>query len=135
MSLDSVLDAGRRAAQARMTSRATVKREGGPPVIVDGLEVPGWTILLSMLPCWVDNNGPSSGTRAVTVGQTEVQVASRVLKTPHDTTGLRDGDVVQIQGGACDGRFFRIVEATIADQKKQQELPIVEVQQPEGWSA
>lgn len=116
-----------------MTARGIVRREG-EPVTVDGLEVPGWTAVAAF-PCWVDASGTSSGTRTVTIGQTEVQVASRVLKAPHDTTGLRDGDVVEIQGGACDGRFFRIVEATIADQKKQQELPIVEIQQPEGWSA
>lgn len=113
-----------------MTSTATIKREG-EPVVVDGLEVPGWSDVATAR-CWVDG---SSQTRTVTIGQTEVQVASRVLKVPHDTTGLRDGDVVAISGGACDGRFFRIVEATIADQKKQQELPVVEVQQPEGWSA
>lgn len=116
-----------------MTSMATVKREG-EPVTVDGLQVPGWVVVASVR-CWVDNNGPSSGTRTVTRGSVEVQVATRVLKVPHDTTGLRDGDVVAVSGGACDGRFFQIVEATVADQKKQQELPVVEVQQPEGWSA
>lgn len=115
-----------------MRARALVKREGGPPVIVDGLETPGWATVNAALPCWIDSG---TGTRTVTIGQTEMQVASRVLKVPASTTGLRDGDIVAIQGGACDGRFFRIVEATIADQKKQQELPIVEVQQPEGWSA
>lgn len=117
-----------------MTARGLVKREG-EPTTVDGLEVPGWTAVLSDVPCWVDASGTSSGTRTVTIGQTEMQVASRVLKVPHDTTGLRDGDVVEIQGGASDGRFFRIVEATIADQKKQQEIPVVEIQEPEGWSA
>ena len=127
----SALIPARRAAESRMTARALVKREG-EPVTVDGLEVPGWDVQHAALPCWVDG---SNATRTVTIGQTEMQVASRVLKCPHDTTGLRDGDVVQIVGGACDGRFFRIVEATVADQKKQQELPIVEIQQPEGWSA
>ena len=130
MSLDSALAAARRAAESRMTSRATARREG-EPVTVDGLEVPGWADVADF-PCVVSGG---NATRTVTIGQTEMQVAARVLKAPHDTTGLRDGDVVQIQGGACDGRFFRIVEATLADQKKQQELPIVEVQQPEGWSA
>ncbi|MDR7253711.1 peptidoglycan hydrolase-like protein with peptidoglycan-binding domain [Nocardioides sp. BE266] len=100
-------------------------------MIVDGLEVPGWQQVAS-IPCWVDGGNT---TRTVTVGQTEVQVATRVLKVPHDTTGLRDGDIVAVVGGACDGRFFRIVEATIADQKKQQEIPVSEVQKPEGWSA
>lgn len=130
MTLDSALASARRAAESRMTARGLVKREG-EPVTVDGLQVPGWADVADVR-CWIDGG---TGTRTVTIGQTEMQVASRVLKAPHDTTGLRDGDVVEIQGGACDGRFFRIVEATIADQKKQQELPIVEIQQPEGWSA
>lgn len=116
-----------------MTARGLVKREG-EPTTVGGLEVPGWVSVLTDVPCWVDSSGTSSGTRTVTIGQTEMQVASRVLKIPHDTTGFRDGDVVEISGGACDGRFFRIVEATIADQKKQQEIPVVEIQQPEGWA-
>lgn len=129
----AVLPELRAHAESRMTSTATIKRLGAP-VVVGGLEVPGWTPV-NTVACWVDNNGPSSGTRTVTRGSTEVQVATRVLKVPHDTTGLRDGDVVAISGGACDGRFFQIIEATVADQKKQQELPVVEIQEPEGWSS
>lgn len=116
-----------------MTSSATVWREDpANPVVVGGLEVPGYVAELVDVPCWVDATGAGSGTRTVTIGQTEMQVASRVLKVPHDTTGLRDGDVVAVSGGACDGRFFRVVEATVADQKKQQEIPVVEIQQPEA---
>lgn len=133
MSLDSALMAGRRAAESRMTSTATIWREDpANPVVVNGLETPGWVAFLITVPCWVDNSGPSSGTRTITRGSVEVQVATRVLKVPHDTTGLRDGDVAEIRGGACDGRFFEVVEATVADQKKQQELPVVEIQKPEG---
>lgn len=118
-------------AQSRMTSTAMVYREG-EPVTVDGLQVTGWDVLHAALPCWMDNAGVSSGTRTLTVGQTEVQVATRVWKIPHDTTGLRDGDVIAMTSGACAGRYFRLIEATVADQKKQQELPVIEIQKPEG---
>lgn len=115
-----------------MTATALVKRPGGKTTGPDGFEVDGWTEVYAGLPCWVDNGG--TGTRTVSVGDVEVQTAVRVLKVPHDATSLRDGDVAQIVGGACGGRFFRVVEATFADQKKQQELPVVEVQAPEGWA-
>lgn len=117
-----------------MTSSAAVKRPG-EPVVVDGLETEGWETIYPDLPCWVDHSGPSSGTRTITRGSVEVQVATRVLKVPHDASGLQDGDVLEILGGACAGRFFQIIEATVADQKKQQELPVVEVQRPGGWVA
>lgn len=133
MSLDSVLLAGRTAALRRMTAAALVKRPGGKIPGPDGFEVDGWTPVYAALPCWVDSNSQSSGTRTINVGDLEVQTATRVLKVPYDATDLRDGDIAQVVGGACDGRFFRVVEATFADQKKQQELPVVEVQAPEGW--
>ena len=113
-----------------MTSAVTFYRlDPANPVVVDGLETDGYATVITV-PGWVDNGG--SGTRTITRGSVEVQVATRVLKVPHDTTGLRDGDVAAISGGACDGRYFQVVEATIADQKKQQELPVAEIQKPEG---
>lgn len=117
-----------------MTSTAVVRRPGGKTTDANGFEVDGWATVYVNVPCWVDNAGPSAGTRTSKIGDIEVQLATRVLKVPHDTTDLRDGDLAQIIGGACDGRFFRIIEATAADQKKQQELPVVETTEPSGWS-
>lgn len=132
MTVSSALAAARRAAESRMTSTVTFYRlDPANPVVVDGLEVDGYTVVATVRG-WVDNTGTSSGTRTITRGSVEVQVATRVLKVPHDTTGLRDGDVAAISGGACDGRYFQVIEATIADQKKQQELPVAEIQKPEG---
>ncbi len=119
-----------------MTSRATVRRSGAmvPDPNDPEAEIPGWTPVDADVPCWVDKEGPTAGTRSVSSGGVDVQVATRILKIPHDRTGWLDGDVVLISGGACDGRFFRIVEATFADQKKQQELTVTEISRPEGWS-
>ena len=119
-----------------MTARATIKRGGVPTTDADGFEVTGWGVIRADVPCWVDSSGQgTSGSRSRSVGGVEVQVATRLLKIPHYVTGLSDDDVVYISGGACDGRYFRIVEATLADQKKQQALPVIEVGKPDGWGA
>ena len=126
MTLDSALLAARRAAQSRMTSTALVRRPGGKTTNDDGFEVDGWTDAHSALPCWIDKG---RGTRTVRVGDVEMQLASRVLKCPHDTTDLRDGDVAEVAG-----RFYRFVETTPTDQKKQQEFEVIETDRPEGWT-
>lgn len=113
-----------------MTSRALVKRPGGKTTDENGFEVDGWTTVYPELPCWIDNGG----VRTVRVGDVEMQLAAPKIKVPHDTNLLRDGDVTEISGGPCDGRFFRFVETTPMDQKKQQEFTVVETVRPGGWS-
>lgn len=126
----------RREAESRMTSRATVKRPGGPPVVVDGLEVDGWLTQHADLPGRIAaSRGGAGQSRKITVGQTEVQVAVREWHCPASTSGLRDGDVIEVTAGENAGVFLRVVEGSWQDQATARRVPVVEIQQPEGWSA
>lgn len=131
MSVESALLAGRRAAESRMTSIALVRRPDGTVIDDNGFEVDGWAQVYASLPAWIDRG---RGTRTVRVGDVEMTLAVRILKAPHDTDALRDGDVAEIVGGPCDGRFFRFVETTPLDQKKQQEFEVIETERPGGWT-
>lgn len=122
-------------AESRMTSRATVKRPGGPPVIVDGLETDGWLTQHTELPGRLaGTRGGAAQNRTITLGQTEVQVALREWHCPASTSGLRDGDVIEVTEGENAGVFLRVVEASWQDQATARRVPVVEIQQPEGWS-
>lgn len=117
-----------------MTSRATIKRPGGTTTDADGFQVPGWLTLFTALPMRLggaDSGG--SGTRSTTSGGVDVQLAVRVASFPHDTTGLRDGDVVQVTAGENAGVFVRIVEAAGQDQATARRVPVIETTQPAGW--
>lgn len=121
-------------AESRMVSRCTVRRRSGSTV-VDGLEVPAWTVVLTDLPVRVagaDRGG--SGTRRVMVGETEVQLAVRVLHFPAATSSLADGDLVEVTSGECAGAVFRLVESGFQDQSTARRVPAVEVDRPEEWS-
>lgn len=120
-------------AEARMTSRATVWREDpdAPPALVDGLEVPAFVAEQTNLPGRMVASRGAGQTRTVSIGQTEVQLAVREWHCPVATTGLRDGDVLEITVGRV-GTFLRVLEATGADQTTALRLPVVEIQKPEG---
>lgn len=117
-----------------MTSRADVFRaDPDNPVIVDGLETPGWTTLHTNLPGRIaGSRGGTAQTRTVTIGQTEVQVAVREWHFPAGTSGLRDGDIVKVTAGENAGVFLRVVEASWQDQATARRVPVVEIQKPEG---
>lgn len=116
-----------------MTSRATVWREDpANPVVVDGLEVPGYVAEMSDLPGRLAANRGAGQTRTITIGQTEVQVAVREWHCPAGTVGLRNGDVLEVTAGDSAGTFLRVVEATSTDQATALRLPVVETQKPEG---
>jgi hypothetical protein len=109
-------------------------RPGGTTTDADGFEVPGWTTVHTDLPCRLggaDRGG--SGTRATTVGGVDVQLATRVLSVPADTTGLLDGDLVEMTGGENAGLVLRVLEVAFQDQATARRLPVVEVQRPEEW--
>ena len=125
------LDDLRQMAEARMTSRATVHREGGTTIDDDGFEVDGWEVIEANIPCRLaGSTAGASGTRKVTVADVESQVAVRVLHLPTSTTTLRDGDLVEITDGEQAGRFLRILEATGADQQTALRVPVYEVSRP-----
>ena len=131
MSVESALAAGRAAAERRMTSRATIYRDGVPTTDDDGFEVDGWEVIEANIPCRLaGSTAGASGTRKVTVADVESQVAVRVLHLPTSTTTLRDGDLVEITDGEQAGRFLRIVEATGADQQTALRVPVYEVPRP-----
>lgn len=133
MTASSALIAGRRAAEARMTSRCAVRR-GGAMVVTDGIEAPGWADILTDLPCRLGGSERGgSGTRTTTVGQSEVQLAVRVLHVPAGTTGVSDGDLVEITSGENAGLVIEVVEAAWQDQATALRLPVVEAQRPEEW--
>ena len=131
MSVESALAAGRAAAERRMTSRETIHREGVTTTDPDGFEVEGWGVIENNVPCRLSGS-TASGTRTVTTGGVEVQVAVRVLHLPASTTTLRDGDLVELTDGEQAGRFLRIVEATGADQQTALRVPVYEVPRPAG---
>ena len=133
MSVESALAAGRAAAERRMTSRATIYRDGVPATDDDGFEVEGWGVIENNIPCRLSGStAGASGTRTITTGGVEVQVAVRVLNLPASTTTLQDNDLVELTEGEQAGRFLRIVEATGADQQTALRVPVYEVPRPAG---
>lgn len=138
MTLQSAIDAElpylRAEAEARMLSTATVRRSGAM-VVVDGIESPGWADVVTDVPFRLggaDRGG--AGTRTVTIGETEVQLAVRTGSFPAGTTGLQDGDLIEITAGENAGLVLRIVEAAWQDQATARRVPVVEEQRPEEWA-
>jgi len=120
-------------AQARMLSRATVRRAGGTTT-VDGFEVPGWTDVHTDLPFRLGGTSGAGSTRTVRIGETEAQVAVRIGHFPAGTTGLADNDFIEITDGENAGGVYRIVEASGQDQATARRVPVVEEQRPEEWA-
>ena len=118
-----------------MTSRCVVKRAGGRTKNADGFDVSAWTVVYTNLPVRVGGSERGgSGSRSATVGGVEVDLAVRVAHFPASTTGLEDGDLIHVTEGEFTG-FLRIVEASWQDQATARRVPVVEAQEPEGWSA
>lgn len=129
--VEAVLPTLRAEAEARMTSRAIIHREGVATTDPDGFEVEGWGVIENNIPCRLSGStAGASGTRTVTTGGVEVQVAVRVLNLPASTTTLQDNDLVELTEGEQAGRFLRIVEATGADQQTALRVPVYEVPRP-----
>lgn len=127
---------GRAAAEARMLSRGVVKRRSGTTTNADGFKVPAWSTRHTDLPLRLAGAPQSgSGTRTVTRGGAEVQLAVRVASVPAATGDLRDGDIIEITAGENAGVFVEVVEAAWQDQATARRLPVIETAQPEGWSA
>lgn len=119
-----------------MTSRALVRRPGGPPLTdSDGFEVDGWTTVYDGPFRLSGSNRGGTGSRTARVGDIDVELAVRVAHFPAATAGLRDGDVIQVTGGENVGGFLRVVEASWQDQATALRVPVVQAQEPEGWSA
>lgn len=130
-----VLEDGRRAAESRMTSDVAVLRKTGAMTTdPDDFEVPEWaTVYIGPFRLGGANAG-SSGYRTVTVGAQELQLAVRVGHFPAATSGLADGDLIEVTAGENAGLVLRIVEASAADQQTALRLPVVQTQRPEEWA-
>lgn len=136
MSIQSALAAGRRAAESRMTSTATIHRKTGGTVIDDrGLEVPEWAVIHADLPVRVAGTAANSAPyRTLNIGGAELTIAARVLHFPATTTDLRDGDLAEITTGDTAGAVFRLIEADFQDQATARRVPAVATERPEEWS-
>lgn len=129
------LASGRRAAEARMLSRATVHRKTGATTTdADGFEVSGWTDAYVGRPCRIAGMARSqSPSKTLDIGGAQVQVATRTAHFPHDTD-LRDGDLIEITTGELEGSVWQVVESDAADQQTARRVPVVAIEHPEEWS-
>jgi hypothetical protein len=131
---EAELEQFRAAAEARMLSRATVRRKTGATTIgANGFEVAGWSIAYTDRPCRIAGMARSqSPSRKLNVGGAEVQVSTRVAHLPHGTV-LRDGDLIEITTGELVGSVWRVVEADAADQQTARRVPVIATERPEEW--
>ena len=125
----TAVDAGRVAAEARMTSRVDIRRGTGGTTTVDGYEVPEWSTAQTDVPFRL----AGGSTKTVTIGGVDFQEATAVGHLPAGTD-LADGDLLDITGGEWAGSVFRVVEAVKGDQQTARRVPVVEVPRPEEWS-
>lgn len=136
MSLDSALAAGRARAEARMTSRATVRRKTATTTAAaNGRKVPDWAVVHADLPVRVAGTAANSAPyQSRDIGGAKVEVAARILHLPAATSDLSDGDLVEITSGENVGRVFQIIEAGWQDQSTARRVPVFATQRPEEWS-
>jgi hypothetical protein len=134
--IDAELPYLRAEAEARMLSRVTIHHATGATTPnADGYDVPAWEVVASDVPFRLGGaNAGSSGFRTVTIGTTEVQVAVRIGHFPADTTGLVDGDLIEVTSGENAGAVLRIVESAWQDQATARRVPVIAVQRPEEWA-
>ena len=122
-------------AESRMTSTALVKRvdPDNPATDENGFEVDGWAVIYDGPVRIGGSSRGAAGSRTARVGDVDVELAVRVAHFPAATTGLRDGDLLEVTSGENAGRFLRIVEESWQDQATARRMPVVEAQKPAGW--
>ncbi|MGH3996681.1 MAG: DUF6093 family protein [Pseudonocardiaceae bacterium] len=130
MSVTAAVSAGRAAAEARMTSRCTVRRKTGETP--EGEIV--WTDVYTDLPVRLAGTirGQSQARRVETAG-VEFEIAMRTANFPASTDNLRDNDLAEITSGDNAGVVLRIVEADWQDQSTARRVPVVATLRPEEW--
>jgi hypothetical protein len=127
--------AGRRAAEARMTSRCTIRRKTGTTTGPNGFTIGVWTATYTALPLRLvsESTGTTQSRRVETAG-VQFELAVRTAHLPASTSDLRDGDLIEITAGENAGAVLRIVEADWSDQVTARRVPVVATQRPEEWS-
>jgi hypothetical protein len=116
-------------------SGVTIRRVTGTTTDADGYVVPVWSAIYAG-PARLggaDRGGSGSTTRKV--GDVETTVATRTAHLPADTTGIADGDLIEITAGENVGATFRIVEATWQDGATARRVPVVQTERPIEWGA
>jgi hypothetical protein len=137
VSVDSVVQAGRAAAESRMTSRAKIRRKTGFTTQDEdtGLEVPVWDVVYTGLPFRLGGvPGGAASSRTIDLGGAQVQEANRVGHMPVTTDNLADGDFIEVTAGENTGRVLRIVEADWQDQSTARRVPVVAEIRPGEWT-
>lgn len=129
--LQARLERGRAAAEARMLSRCTIRRDAGlaPQDPETGRQPRDWEVIHADLRCRLTGNEA----RNVAAAGGEVDVPARILRVPWNTTGLADGDLIELTAGDATGLVLRIVEIAGSDQTTELRLPVIGAQRPEEW--
>lgn len=136
MSLQSIQARGRAAAEARMTSRCTIRRKTGNKVIdAENQEVPEWVVVHADLPCRLATSRGAIKSRTQTPGEAEVERAAPELHVPALTSDLANNDVAEITAGENTGEVARLLGASGTDQATARRIPVVAVERPSEWSA
>lgn len=134
MDLDGTLARGRAMAEARMRTRSVVMRKTGDHVLVNRLKVPEWAAVHVDLPFRLDDGATAGATSKVTIGDVIYENATAVGHMPAATRDLEDDDLILITTGEWADTVWRVVKATLADQKTARRLPIEQAPRPEEWA-
>lgn len=123
-------------AEGRMVSRVTIRRktERFEQNEWTGVEEPVWDEVYVDHPFRLggtDRGG--SGTRTLTLGGVELQVAIRTGHLPATTSDLADDDFIEVTVGENAGDVFRIVEADWQDQSTARRVPLISEDRPTEW--
>lgn len=135
MTATSALLAGRRAAEARMTSRVTIYRRTGLTAQNEttGREVPTWETVATDVPFRLGSTRGAGASRTTGIEGSEVEVALRTGHLPYDRSVL-DGDYLDVTDGENAGTAWVVVEGDWQDQATARRVPIVAVTRPEEWA-
>jgi hypothetical protein len=134
--IEAELPGLRAEAEARMTSRVTIRRATGRTTQDEttGSEAAVFEMTHADLPFRLAGTyRGDSPSRTVDVGGVEVTLAVRVGSVPAETQDIADGDLIEVTSGECAGTVWRIVEADFQDQATARRLPIVATQRPTEW--
>lgn len=123
-------------AESRMLSTVAVMRKTGETTQDEatGLEVPEWATVIAASPFRLGGSNAGSATyRTLDVGGARVEVAVRIGHFPAETSGLADGDLIDVSAGENAGLVLQIVEADWQDQATARRVPAVATQRPSEW--
>lgn len=113
---------------------AIMRKTGDTTTGPDGREVPEWATVYASLPFRIGGSWGSSPSRTVNFDGAELQVGTRIGHAPASTSGLADGDLVDVSEGENAGTVWQIVEVDWQDQATARRMPIVATQRPSEWS-